>query len=99
MDGRGSVRVGAEMYVLEAARTLSHGELAPGRYVRITVRDDGCGLDASAAARLFEPFFTTKRAGTGLGLATVKEIVHEHDGAIDVESAPGRGSSFAVWLP
>jgi len=63
------------------------------------VRDTGCGFDAAVAARLFEPFFTTKRAGTGLGLATVREIVRDHDGAIQVESAPGHGSTFEVWLP
>jgi CheY-like chemotaxis protein len=51
------------------------------------------------AQRLFEPFFTTRPKGTGLGLATVREIVRDHDGAINVESTPGMGSRFEVWLP
>ena len=67
--------------------------------MRVSVRDTGCGFDAAIASRLFEPFFTTRRAGTGLGLATVREIVRDHDGAIHVESAPGAGSTFEVWLP
>src|SRR3954466_10975644 len=62
-------------------------------------RPPGGGLDPRAGPPLFEPFFTTKRAGTGLGLATVREIVRDHDGAIQVESAPGHGSTFEVWLP
>ena len=51
------------------------------------------------AQRLFEPFFTTRLAGTGLGLATVREIVRDHDGAMNVQSEPGRGSRFEAWLP
>jgi signal transduction histidine kinase len=51
------------------------------------------------ARRLFEPFFTTRAGGTGLGLATVREIVREHRGAMNVESEIGRGSRFEVWLP
>jgi CheY-like chemotaxis protein len=78
---------------------LSHGELAPGRYVWLAVDDTGPGFDEAVARRLFEPFFTTRVAGTGLGLATVREIVRDHDGAINVQSQPGQGSHFEVWLP
>jgi CheY-like chemotaxis protein len=78
---------------------LSHGELAPGSYVALAVGDTGRGFDAMVARRLFEPFFTTRKTGTGLGLATVQEIVRDHDGAMNVQSRPGRGSRFEAWLP
>lgn len=75
--------------------------ITPGPYVRIRVSDDGCGMTPAVCARVFEPFFTTKRPGqgTGLGLATVYGFVRQCEGAIDVVSTPGRGSSFTLWLP
>lgn len=76
-------------------------ERAAGRYLRITVSDDGVGMGPEVRARIFEPFFTTKSVaeGTGLGLATSYAMVREHDGWIDCESAPGKGTSVAVHLP
>ena len=69
--------------------------------VAISVRDTGIGIPARDLARIFDPFFTTKQvgAGTGLGLATSYSIVRRHQGRIEVESEPGRGSTFTVWLP
>jgi signal transduction histidine kinase len=99
MNGRGCVQVHVALETLPDPRSLSHGDLPAGRYVRFCVRDTGSGFDAAVGRRLFEPFFTTKRAGTGQGLATVREIVRDHDGAIRVESTPGVGSNFEVWLP
>jgi signal transduction histidine kinase len=78
---------------------MSDGELSPGRYICIAVSDNGRGFDQRVARRIFEPFFTTRLGGTGLGLATVREIVRDHDGAINVQSEPGHGSRFEVWLP
>lgn len=98
MDGSGCIRVTARQEELIGERRMSDGELPPGRYVCIAVSDNGRGFDERVARRIFEPFFTTRVAGTGLGLATVREIVCDHDGAINVRSKPGHGSCFEVWL-
>ena len=95
----GRVDVSADAQDLRAARVFSSGELEPGAYAGIAVSDAGPGFGGDIAKRLFEPFFTTRPAGTGLGLPTVRKIVRDHDGAVDVASAPGKGSRFEVWLP
>jgi len=74
-------------------------ESAPGEYVIVSVRDAGCGMSAELKARIFEPFFSTKVAGRGMGLAATLGIVRAHGGRMSVESSPGEGSTFRVFLP
>jgi PAS domain S-box-containing protein len=101
MSSSGTLRVALEPADVAAERVLAHGTLAPGRYVRLTVADTGSGMEPATLARIFEPFFTTKEVGrgTGLGLSLVYGIVTDSGGAINVASAPGRGSTFEIYLP
>jgi two-component system, cell cycle sensor histidine kinase and response regulator CckA len=88
------VEVGAEKAFLPL-------DLKPGPYLRLTVRDTGHGMDHAVQEKIFDPFFTTKRPGegTGMGLAVVQGIVKGYKGAISVESQPGLGATFHVYLP
>jgi len=99
MAGGGRIHVAVRQEEVTDVVAMTDGELSPGRYVCLSVSDSGIGFDEHIARRMFEPFFTTRLAGTGLGLATVREIVRDHDGAIGVQSKPGQGSRFEVWLP
>jgi signal transduction histidine kinase/CheY-like chemotaxis protein len=99
MDHMGRIELDVAGVSLGVPKTLSHGLLAGGRYVRIAVTDSGRGVDPAVLPRLFEPFFTTRLTGNGLGLATTRDIVREHGGAMHVQSVPGVGSRFEIWLP
>jgi signal transduction histidine kinase len=79
-----------------ALRTAPNGA-APA--VEIAVRDNGVGIPADQLERIFEPYFTTKAKGTGLGLALVRQTIHDHGGSIGVASEPGRGTTFTITLP
>jgi CheY-like chemotaxis protein len=95
----GKVELEIDLQTIGTSTPLSHGRLSPGRYARIVVRDTGRGMDDATLAHLFEPFFTTRSGGTGLGLATVHEIVDNHGGAMHVTTWLNEGSVFEVWLP
>mgnify|MGYP000877830507 CR=1 FL=1 len=100
MPDGGELQIGMNRITLTntEAATL---ELAPGSYVRLTVADTGCGIPADLLPRIFEPFFTTKEIGkgTGMGLSVVYGIVQQHNGAIQVESTVGLGTTFTIYLP
>ncbi|GIX48515.1 MAG: hypothetical protein KatS3mg131_2726 [Candidatus Tectimicrobiota bacterium] len=99
--GGGVLEVEVDAVALPASPPPELAELPPGSYVRLRVRDTGHGMPPEVKERLFEPFFTTKGPGegTGMGLAVVHGIVTSHGGAITVESAPGAGTTFTVYLP
>ncbi|MBM4776132.1 MAG: AAA family ATPase [Archangiaceae bacterium] len=94
----GGGRLTLSTSVLDAA---GHPTLADGRWFALRVKDTGHGMSAETQARIFEPFFTTKETGrgTGLGLSTVFGIVQQSGGTLEVDSAPGVGTTFTVWLP
>jgi CheY-like chemotaxis protein len=97
----GEITVALEPVVLDAAQALQLSDVAAGTYARISVADNGPGMDEATRTRAFEPFFTTKSegSGTGLGLAVVHGIVRAHRGAIVIDSEVGRGTRFDVYLP
>jgi CheY-like chemotaxis protein/anti-sigma regulatory factor (Ser/Thr protein kinase) len=101
MRSGGTLSVTLETVDAPQDSEMSHGLLAAGHYVRLSVRDTGCGMEPDVLEHIFEPFFTTKEPGrgTGLGLALVQGIVSELGGGIDVASQAGAGSTFHLYLP
>jgi signal transduction histidine kinase len=97
----GRIEVGFERVQLDEALRRRQPELASGAYAHLWVSDNGSGMDAATRERIFDPFFTTKPVGrgTGLGLSVVHGIVRAHEGSIAVDTAPGRGSTFHLYIP
>lgn len=98
---KGSLQVRLAKVFLSSSQVPAAANVAPGPFVELTVRDSGKGMDKKTMARIFEPYFTTGKQGegTGLGLAVTRGIVQKYNGFIRVESVPGEGSVFTVYLP
>jgi len=100
MPGQGDLYIETQNIMITERSALT-AELPPGRYVKISVRDTGVGMDENTRRRIFDPFFTTKEMGrgAGLGLASVYGIISNHGGMISVESEKGKGATFHILLP
>lgn len=101
MERGGTLTVSLSCETVDEEAAASDLHLKAGQYACITVADSGVGMDQLTLSRIFDPYFTTKTAsnGTGLGLTIVHGIVDKHDGAVRVQSEPGRGAKFRVYLP
>lgn len=96
MPSGGVVEIGLKNVMMNDANTLS---LLPGEYVAISIKDDGEGIEQKNIKRIFDPYFSTRSEGNGLGLTICHTIVKRHGGAIDVNSQPGHGAEFTIYLP
>ena len=101
ISGFGTITIETENRTIDDNYCIAHFEVVPGNYVRLSISDDGCGMDKETVANIFEPFYTTKKhgKGTGLGLATVYGAVKQNNGYVDVYSEPGTGTTFTLYLP
>ena len=100
-SGGGTMHIKLESVYLDEVQAQALSQNAPGRFLRLTFRDTGHGMDDETSRRIFDPFFTTKEVGqgTGLGLSVVHGIIQAHQGSITVESTVGQGTTFTIHLP
>ena len=99
VEGAGWIRIGLENRDLAESLEVISGTVTPGRYLVLSIRDNGSGIDPEVLPSIFEPFYTTKESGTGLGLATSWSVVRRYGGQLDVSSEPGEGTVFTLYLP
>ena len=101
MPNEGELNICTDVVEIDKTFIKAHGFGKVGKYVLISFSDTGMGMDENIRLRIFDPFFTTKEVGkgTGLGLAIVYGLVKQHNGYIDVDSAPGKGATFKIYLP
>jgi CheY-like chemotaxis protein len=101
MPNGGTLTLETSLAEFNSQSALIQPGARPGQFICLQISDTGCGMNADVLKHLFEPFFTTKETGqgTGLGLASVHGIVHQHKGWVSVESVVGRGTSFRLYLP
>ena len=100
IDGDGKIRIETKNMSIDQNSFKSNFQITPGDYIVLTISDNGCGMDEETQENIFEPFFTTKEQGkgTGLGLSTIYGIVKQNDGFIRVNSEPGKGTAFDIYL-
>ncbi|WP_215404063.1 PAS domain S-box protein [Janthinobacterium sp. JC611] len=99
MDGQGQLTIELSNSVLDSDYAARHADVAPGDYVQLAVSDTGTGIPADLLDKIFEPFFTTKGEGTGLGLSMAYGFLRQSGGHLTVDSLPGHGSTFRIYLP
>jgi two-component system cell cycle sensor histidine kinase/response regulator CckA len=96
MPQGGTIDISVQNIILQKTARFP---LQPGRYIRISIKDEGIGIQETHLSTIFDPYFTTKNMGNGLGLATSYSIIKKHDGHIDVQSQLGAGTTFHIYLP
>jgi len=101
MPQGGQLLLSAENVELTGDQVQAHPDSRPGEHILISVSDTGMGMSPEIVGRIFEPFFTTKTPdkGTGLGLSTVANVIKRHNGFLEVQSEPGKGTTFRIFLP
>ena len=99
MPDGGHIYISMKNKIVDSDKDENASGIRRGRYVEISVKDEGTGIDPSHIDKIFEPYFTTKEQGNGLGLATTYSIIKKHGGDIEVQSIVGKGTAFTVYLP